>query len=202
VEETVKAALDFLKITLTGGILIVLPAWLSILLVMKSIGVLTAVVRPVTVALPERARHPWIGAVALLLAGCFFAGLAARTAAGQWVKNLLEQKMFGRLPGYTVVRSVTRQVADVDEDVDFDSALVELEEALVPAFIVEHHADGQYTVFVPSAPTPAMGTIYVLPRNRVHPVDVPFLTTMRCVTQWGVGTGQLLAAMQSGGTRS
>ena len=36
----------------------------------------------------------------------------------------------------------------------FEVLLAEIEEALVPAFIIEELADGRYTVFVPSVPTP------------------------------------------------
>jgi hypothetical protein len=34
---------------------------------------------------------------------------------------------------------------------------VEIEEALVPAFIIEELDDGRFTVFVPSVPTPFAG---------------------------------------------
>jgi uncharacterized membrane protein len=44
----------------------------------------------------------------------------------------------------------------------------------VPALIVEELEDGSYTVLAPSVPTPMAGAIYILPRERVHPVDVPF----------------------------
>jgi len=44
-------------------------------------------------------------------------------------------------------------------------ALAEIEEALVPALIVEKLEDGSYTVLVPSVPTPMDGAIYILPPN-------------------------------------
>ena len=68
---------------------------------------------------------------------------------------------------------------------------------LVPAFVVEKHADGRYTVFVPSAPTPAVGAIYIIPKERVHFVDAPFLTAVKCVSSWGAGSAELLKAMRA-----
>ena len=38
-------------------------------------------------------------------------------------------------------------------------AFAEIEEALVPAFIIEELADGRFTVFVPSVPTPFAGAV-------------------------------------------
>jgi hypothetical protein len=44
---------------------------------------------------------------------------------------------------------------------------------VVPAFIIEKHTAGQFTVFVSSSPTQMAGAIYILSSERVHPVDVP-----------------------------
>lgn len=45
-------------------------------------------------------------------------------------------------------------------------------------------------------PTPAAGAIYILPKERVHKVDVPFRKAVTCVTRFGEGTGELLRAMR------
>jgi hypothetical protein len=49
------------------------------------------------------------------------------------------------------------------DEPSFAPALAEIEEALVPALIVEKLEDGSYTVLVPSVPTPMAGAIYILP---------------------------------------
>ena len=46
------------------------------------------------------------------------------------------------------------------------SALVGIEDALVPAFIIEEFEDGRCTVFVPSIPTPLAGAVYILDRKQ------------------------------------
>jgi hypothetical protein len=79
----------------------------------------------------------------------------------------------------------------------FKPALVEIEDALAPAFIVEEHADGRGTVFLSSAPTPAAGTIYIIDGARVPPVEVPLPTAFEVITKWGTGAGEMLAAMRS-----
>ena len=77
---------------------------------------------------------------------------------------------------------------------------VEIEDALVPAFIVEEHDDGAYTVFVPSVPTPAAGAIYILPRERVHQVDISFARAAAVITKWGAGTRDLRVAIRMAGS--
>jgi uncharacterized membrane protein len=74
--------------------------------------------------------------------------------------------------------------------------IVEIEDALVPAFAVEALDDGRYTVFVPSVPTPFAGALYVMGPERVHAVDVPVGQAVRVISQWGVGTGDLVDKMK------
>jgi hypothetical protein len=56
-------------------------------------------------------------------------------------------------------------------------------------------ADGSYTVLVPSVPTPMAGALYILPREGVHPVDVPFTKALRVFSKWapapGIRTGNV-----------
>ena len=88
------------------------------------------------------------------------------------------------------------RIAGKADDVTWKPALAEIEEALVPAFIIEELTDGRYTVFVPSVPTPLAGTVYVLSRERVHPVSVGFPQAIKTVSRWGAGSKELVAAME------
>lgn len=75
-------------------------------------------------------------------------------------------------------------------------ALVEIEDALVPAFIIEELDDGRFTVFVPSVPTPLAGAVYILGPERVHIVDIPFTQAISTISRWGSGSKDLVAAMR------
>ena len=96
------------------------------------------------------------------------------------------------------MRGMTRQLAGKKGEQSFQPALVEIEDALVPAFIIEKHADGQFTVFVSSSPTPMAGAIYILPPERVHPLDVPLRKAMVCITKWHAGAAEMRAAIRPG----
>ena len=41
------------------------------------------------------------------------------------------------------------------------------------AFIVEEHDNGDHTVLIPNAPTPMIGTLHHVRRDRVRTLDVP-----------------------------
>ena len=82
------------------------------------------------------------------------------------------------------------------QESEWQPALAEIEDALVPAFIVEVLGDGRFTVVVPSSPTPLAGAIYILNPERVHPLNVSFAQAVNVVTRWGSGSKALVEAMQ------
>jgi uncharacterized membrane protein len=131
----------------------------------------------------------------LVLTACFLIGVAVRTAAGQAIRERIEKSLLERLPGYSLVRSLTQRVAGEGRENEWKPALAQIEDALVPAFIVEEFEDGRYTVFVPSVPTPLAGAVYILSRERVHPLDITFTQAIQAVSRWGSGSKALVAAM-------
>jgi Protein of unknown function (DUF502) len=83
----------------------------------------------------------------VVLVICFLIGLAVRTRIGFALRNRLEKSFFERMPGYSLIRSLTQRLAGEDREAAWKPALVEVEEALVPAFIIEELGDGRFTVF-------------------------------------------------------
>jgi uncharacterized membrane protein len=193
-----KTITKFLKVTLVGGLLVVLPVWVSLLLLLKAIKGAMAMLLPITKLLPQWLVHEKVAALLLLLVICFVVGLLIRTEPVRRFGDWLSQHILDRIPGFSLMRGMTRQLAGKKGEQSFQPALVEIEDALAPAFIIEKHADGQFTVFVSSSPTPMAGAIYILSPERVHPVDVPLRKAMVCVTKWGAGAAEMRAAMGSG----
>jgi uncharacterized membrane protein len=187
---------EFMKTTLIGGILIVLPIYVSLLLLAKAASGLLALVKPITAAVPASVEFRQIFAILVLAVICFIAGLIARTGPGLRAKNAFEQAVLEKLPGYALVRGLAGRIAGRADEQAFAPALVEIEDALVPALIIEELVDGSYTVLVPSVPTPMAGALYILPRERVHPVDVPFTSALKVFSKWGAGAGEFVLAMQ------
>ena len=191
-----KTLAEFTKTTLIGGLLIILPIYIAVLLLAKTIKALLALLEPVTAQVPAGVEFRQIVAILLLVAICFVVGLVVRTGPGLRAKNAFELAVLEKLPGYTFVRGLAKRLAGHSDERTLEPALVEIEDALVPALIVEELDDGSYTVLVPSAPTPMAGSIYILPRDRVHPVNIPFTTAMAVFSKWGTGAGEFVRAMK------
>jgi uncharacterized membrane protein len=186
---------ELTKTTLIGGLLVVLPIYLSVLLLAKTLSGVLALLAPVTAAVPAGAQFRQVVAILIVLVVCLVAGIVVRTTPGQRAKHAFERSVMEKIPGYTLVRGLAQRVSGDEQAGAFRPALVEIEDALAPGFIIEELEDDRYTVLVPSVPTPAAGALFILPRSRVHPVDVPFTQAVTVISKWGVGAGALARAM-------
>jgi uncharacterized membrane protein len=179
-----------------AGVLFVLPVYLAILLLLKAAKSLGGLVKPLAALMPDWLPAENLLSLLLVLVVCVLVGLALRTSPGQAARTGIENSLLQKIPGYGVFRSLTRQMAGDSRESAWRPALAEIEDALVPAFIVEELEDARFTVFVPSVPTPLSGAIYILAAARVHPVDVPFTQAVKVITRWGSGSRDIVGAMQ------
>jgi uncharacterized membrane protein len=191
---------QFIVTSLAGGLLIVVPIYLSVLLLLKAMQAVAGLVRPIAQLLPAWLRAETLFSFLLVLIVCFLIGAAVRTPTGRAIRERIEKSIFERLPGYALFRSLTQQLAGSREENVWKPALAEIAGALVPAFVIEEFEDGRFTVFVPSAPTPVSGSVYILTRERVHLLDVPFTSAIKCISRWGSGSKELVAAMRTENT--
>ena len=197
-----KQSLVFVGKAVLAGLLIVVPVYLAVLLLLKAMKSVVGLVQPFALLLPEWLPAEKALSLLLVLMICFLIGVGIKTRTGRLVRERIEKTFFERIPGYALIRSLTQRVAGEGSETVWKPALAEIEEALVPAFIIEEFEDGRYTVFVPSIPTPFAGAVYVLDRKRVHPLDVPFTEALKAVSRWGSGAKDLVAAMERDGNSS
>ena len=192
-----KTLIEFTKTTLIGGLLIVVPVYFTVLLLAKAVAGLFGLIAPITALMPESLHYLRnVAAILGVVALCFVLGLITRTRAGRRAMGSFERGVLEKIPGFALLRGVVRRVSGVSDDSMFQPVLVEIEEALTLAFIVEELDDGRYVVLVPSVPTPAAGSLYILTRERVHWVDASVTEAVSVITRWGSGTGKLVKAMR------
>ena len=192
-----KYAREFITSTVVGGLFIVVPVYLAVLLLLKGMKSVGGLVRPIAALVPDWLPAEGLLSLLLVLVLCFVVGVAVRTPAGRAVRERMEKVFFERLPGYGLLRSLTQRLAGDGDEQTWQPALAELEDALVPAFIIEELDDGRLTIFVPSVPTPLAGAVYVIERERVHILDVPFTQAVSSISRWGSGSKNLVAAMRT-----
>jgi len=93
-----RAIAEFVKTTLIGGLLIVLPVYIAVLLILKSVQGLVTAMKPITAAIPGSGEFEAILAILMLAAICFVAGLIVRTRVGLRAKNFIERRVLQKAP--------------------------------------------------------------------------------------------------------
>jgi uncharacterized membrane protein len=181
---------------LLRGLVVLVPIYVTGLLLLKAASSFAGFIRPIANLLPDWIPAAQLLSLLLVVALCLLVGLSVNTRPGRTVWKGIQQSAMQRVPGYASIQNLTQQLAGESHTTAWKPALVEIEEALVPAFIIEELEDGHVTVFVPSVPTPLAGAVYILTPERVHAVDVPFKQAIKAVSQWGAGSQKLVAAMR------
>jgi uncharacterized membrane protein len=194
----VKNLLSYIKTTLAGGFFVVLPMMLIYMMLGETLEAATALAKPIVDLLPkgftEGTRFPNLLAVVLILLVSLLFGMALRTSSGKRLIQKAERAVLEKIPGYSTVRSLSRSITGQDIEGQFEPALLSLPmDAKVLVFVVERHDDGQFTVFLPSSPTPGVGTIQVVPAERVQELDATAGKVFEALSQWGVGIRDVLS---------
>ena len=191
-----RSIAEFTKTTLIGGVLVIMPIYLAVLLLLKAFATVLGLVSPITEGLPATLPFRELLSVLQLIIACFICGIAVRTGPGLRAKNALERNLLEKIPGYALIRGLAGRIVGKSDEGTFAVVLAEIEDALVPAFLVEECDDEHCAIFVPSVPTPAAGSIYIIAKARVHAVDVPFTQAVSVISKWGAGSHELLAGMK------
>src|SRR6476619_3654664 len=102
-----KNTREFFVNTLVGGLLVVIPIYLAVLLLLKAMKSVAGLVRPFTMLLPDSIPAENLLSLLLVLIICFLIGLAVRAPLGRAMRERIEKSLFERIPGYALFRSLT-----------------------------------------------------------------------------------------------
>lgn len=188
--------MKFLKTTIIGGLVFLLPAALVLLVLGKALSAARAMAAPLSEKLPRVALFGLgtgsLVAVLLLLLVCFVAGIFARTALGRKVKSWVDNSMVSSIPAYQMLKSMAEGMAEIESSANVRAALARIEDAWQLALVLEELENGLLTVFVPQAPTPMSGSVFYLTAERVKMLDVPISRVLICIKKMGLGSQALL----------
>jgi len=195
-----KTITKFLKVTLVGGLLVVLPLWVSLLLLLKAIKGALAMLLPIAKLLPQAVVHEKVVALGLLLVICFVVGLIIRTQPGEASRPLDRRT-------HTWSYSRVFAYARYDPTIGWGQGRAVIptgtggDRGRIGAGIHHRETYGRTAHGIRLVhPTPMAGAIYILSPERVHPVDVPLRKAIVCVTKWGAGAAEMRAAIRPGKT--
>jgi uncharacterized membrane protein len=192
----------FVKATVVGGLLFLLPAALVVLILGHAMRLAMHVARPVShfLGLDRQGSLGGIGAatvlaILVLVIVSFAAGIFARTQRGRKLTRWVENSLLGGLPQYQMFKSMAEGFARLDVSNDLKPALVNIEEGWQIGYQIEALENGWVAVFLPQAPNPMSGNVMYFPAERVRPLTITMVQAMAVVRRMGIGSGEALRAV-------
>ncbi|WP_039913487.1 DUF502 domain-containing protein [Cellvibrio mixtus] len=195
-----KRLRSFVSITLLGGLVVILPIAIFVFLVEWLLGVVRSLIQPLSHWLVEQTAFTNYMAdvlgVLLLLSGCFLIGLFIKTSVGEWVHDQIDAWLTRLAPGYKTIREVVSQLLGgegntslLKGDVCRAYLMGRAAGVSVTAIVTAKHANGDYTVYAPTAPIPTSGFVYHLSADCVDMLPhVSVEEAMRTVIACGSGS--------------
>lgn len=191
-----KSMLQFVRTTLSGGILFLLPLVLLVGILNKAHEIFLKISKPLVGKLPNIIGnfdlHNLI-AILILVSVCFISGLLFKLKlTKRWVRRL-EENVLSYLPGYNLLKSIV--AGAVGEEIEHGLSTVLVynpdEEAWGIGFLVEE-GDGLCTVFIPEAPRHDSGDVKIVPAANVKKVQVSSYKAAKSLKSYGKGALQWL----------
>jgi uncharacterized membrane protein len=190
---------EFLKTTIVGGVLFLLPLGLVLFILGYALRLATGVAQPISKALhlDQLGEVAGMGittvvGVLLLVLVSFAAGIGARTSVGGRISGWFEDSLLRALPQYQMLKSMAEGLAQIEGDTGIRPALISIEDGWQIGYILEVLENGWLAVFLPQAPTPMSGNVMYLEADRVRPLGITMVQAMGIVKRIGVGSGQAL----------
>lgn len=184
---------NFLRTTLLGGVIVVLPVTIFILLAKLIFDTIRALIDPISsiLPIPHVTSDALIDLIALALIILFFflVGLFVQTRLGKGIIALIENELFHRLPFYGTIKETVLSFTGAKK-MPFSQVVIVSpygNGAKMFGFVADEHENGMITLFVPTAPNPTNGFIFYMEKKDVEYVDVKPEEAIRMII--GIGTG-------------
>lgn len=194
----VKRALNFVKTTAIGGLLVILP--LAVILFVA--GEVLFTLYSASLGLIESERTPGfvrdnpvlviVSGAGVLLGACFVTGLIVQTRLGRYMKEGFKEKIVNRIPVFRAVTRITERFAGIDGE-DFAPVEVDIhaDGIAVLGFLVERLPDGRAAVFVPASPVTTVGNVLIVAPRKLRYIEANISDAVTAVSQWGVEARRL-----------
>ena len=193
-----KGILTLIKVMLQGGLLVLLPILLFVLILIEIVELLVLLAKPIADLLPhgtfDDAKFVGLIAVVLLVGVSLLIGIFMQSKLARRWGNWFEEKTFGRLPVYKFVKSLIRGLIGAEKDDEkFKPALLLSQDGQKDiCYIVEDHEDGDLTVLIPWAPTAFAGSVKIVKKDSIQPLDADLSEVSLVLNHLGLGGGKIL----------
>ena len=187
----------FFKNALFGGLGVLLPILLLIIVLKEFVELLIGLATPIADLLPkemiENIPETEVLAVLLIVTASLMLGVLSMIPLTRAAGQLIERKVLSRVPVYLPIKGLLQAMLGSDQAERSQPAFIMNEDgSLEPCYIVEDVGRHRLFVLVPWTPASFAGSLKLVPRERVHPIDLTFDEFSLAIGHFGVGLADSL----------
>lgn len=174
----------FVKTTVIGGILFLVPIVIFIAVIGKALEITGKMATPLAAVLPVDSIGDLavvhVLALAILVLVCFLAGLTARTVIAKKLVGALELNVLSKLPAYALLKTKTQSMLSAEDIEEMTPVVARFDDSWQIAFEIERIDGDKVAIFLPGAPDPWSGSVCVVTADRIAPLDlsIPYVANM------------------------
>jgi uncharacterized membrane protein len=191
-----KKNFEFFKAMLFGGILFFIPLIILIVIIQKAFQIASVLVIPI-IKLLDVTNIFGIGveiiiSVAIILFIIYLGGLISRSSRVKRNVKKIEDALLSKVPGYEMIKNMGESFVGFEGNTTIPTVLARIEDAWQFAFLIEEIDGQQYAVYIPGAPNPMSGSVYILEKSRIKKTNIPLKDVMKSLRGLGVGSNNLV----------
>jgi uncharacterized membrane protein len=188
-----RKRLGFIKTTVVGGFVFLIPAAIVVVVLGKVIG---------TLKILAQALSSFFGieslvggfvvellAIAATVLVCFVMGLLAKRASAKRLREKLDTTLLNSFPGYAFIKGFAENLRQAEELAgSFQPVLVRFDDYTQVAFETHRDSAGKVALYLPGAPNPWSGTVVYVSHERVEPLAMTLTEALRNIRTLGKGS--------------
>ena len=192
--KVIKAIGLHIRTTLFAGLVIIVPAGITFLILKYIFDFFDPVLKPIFTQFTDW-YTPGMGIVSLAIV-IYLVGLVATHVLGRRIIDF-GHNVVDRVPVVNAVYRAARQATDVFSNVNSKGRFTSVVLVDFPGYglrslgLVTSRLNDQYgntllVVYMPTSPFPTSGFLVILPENQVTPTDIPVDDAMKLIISAGV----------------
>jgi len=194
--------LGFIKTTVVGGFVFLIPAVIVVIALGKVIGTLKVIAKALS---PFFGIESLVGGFVLDLLAfaatvllCFVAGLVAKRANAKRIREKLDTILLNSFPGYAIIKGFAESLRQTEQLAgNFLPVLVRFEDYVQIALETHRDSSGRVAVYLPGAPNPWSGTVVYVSQERVQPLAMTLSEAVRNIRSLGKGSIEIATKEQN-----
>jgi uncharacterized membrane protein len=183
--------------TAMGGLLFLLPLVIVVVILEKALQIMAVLLDPIARVLPVHSliglEAPYLFGAILLFLMCLLAGFAARHGMTGRVMRAIETRTVARIPALALLKARADGLLRAESMTDMKPVLARFDDYWQLAFEMDRLDDGRVVLYLPGAPDPWSGSVQVMSRERVTPLDLSIRSAGELMMRLGRGAAEELA---------